>query len=386
MKRAAPAAAHSPYPAHVPTDKRFKPPTPTPNATGTDLRAKINVGGTGVETTWKTLMQAGYFQRLHRQLAAPGKSLSEECFIDRDATLFLYVLDFLRTGQVSGNLFQSDAQLWHSLRREAAFFEIDGLTSYLNVTHRCRFLHTGDRQGVLYWLGCDRGKSYQYSNPHKSRILRVESSTEVHLNEQSGNCVSLAQITDLACVSDQSKEEFVQHNPDYKLTDLDELALSSSFPSTLPCDVNFGKVDQSWTRVDLLRLRLRPTHYTLGLAECLGASCWNFSGSIDGVKWDVLHRARDEGVKFSLSEKEVDIVKDAIKKLNFPSEAGAVALSKRVRYTWKIDVPEGSFYRFFRVSSIGASQMDALPASENVHGCLHVCGLELYGDVNESWM
>lgn len=65
--------------------------------------------------------------------------------------------------------------LWRALREEALFFGIDAMSDALAVTHRCTYLRTGDSEGLLHWLGTDRGRR-QYRNPHTEGVVCVVSS------------------------------------------------------------------------------------------------------------------------------------------------------------------------------------------------------------------
>ena len=105
----------------------------------------LNVGGTVYTTTSDTLNNdgGGYLSILVRNQSTEGRvknTLSKDgnIFIDRNGTLFEYILDFLRNGRLPSRL--SDVLLV-DLRDEAMFYQIPELVQLLEdklVTGTCK--------------------------------------------------------------------------------------------------------------------------------------------------------------------------------------------------------------------------------------------------------
>ena len=78
-------------------------------------------------------------------------------------------------------------------------------------------------------------------------------------------------------------------------------------------------------------------------------------------------------------------------------QALLTAFCRNARQTWAVPPPAaaadaraaapgggGGFYRFFRISSLGTAEFEALASKHpDACNCMHLCGLELYGDVYE---
>lgn len=98
---------------------------------------KLNVGGVLYSTTLQTLRKydGSMFGRMFDEVwlkNIPAKD-AEPIFIDRNGSLFCYILNFLRDG--SNVVLPSDSETLRSLLNEAKYFLLDGKvwpTFYLN--------------------------------------------------------------------------------------------------------------------------------------------------------------------------------------------------------------------------------------------------------------
>ncbi|XP_053140659.1 potassium channel regulatory protein [Hemicordylus capensis] len=91
----------------------------------------LNVGGQKF-TTWPSTLQRFPESRLARMLAGNDdecRLVKGQFFVDRDGVLFSYILDFLRTLQVS---LPSDFSDYQRLQREANFYELYSLADLLS--------------------------------------------------------------------------------------------------------------------------------------------------------------------------------------------------------------------------------------------------------------
>ncbi|NXE46805.1 KCNRG protein, partial [Casuarius casuarius] len=94
----------------------------------------LSVGGVRFVTRASTLQQFPE-SRLARMLNDEDrefKQVNEEFFVDRDGNLFSYILDFLRTLQVS---LPTDFSDYQRLQREAEFYELYSLADLLSQEH-----------------------------------------------------------------------------------------------------------------------------------------------------------------------------------------------------------------------------------------------------------
>ncbi len=391
-------------------------------------RVTLNVGGTRFETSRVTLGSAVYFSRM-LDGAWQESSDDDEIFIDRDGALFVHILEWLRTGQLPRfPKYSADPGLWKALRLEAEYFCIETLVAYLQTTHSCRFQETGDERGLLYWLGTAKGTE-PYKNPHLSGAVRVESHRTIKVDVHTGNaCNDFPRMF-------SGQHEFIARES--LLMPMEDNHLHCY--NTNSCDLLFcadASNPERYARVDLRNVLLRPSHYTLAYSgECWSPDTWDFSASEDGVTWDVLHAARfeeafkirsmtqdedhkkyAEELKEALDEEEdlPEYEKERARQLN---EGQLRDFRRRFHHTWKLDPPPEKFYRFFRISGIQQDEFaklyqeaDAksealLAADPKLHSwmevgtgrhnvcshaiggvpcsCLHVCALELYGDVHE---
>lgn len=91
----------------------------------------LNVGGLKF-TTWPSTLQQFPESRLARMLGGNDREfplINGQFFVDRDGVLFSYILDFLRTRQLS---LPSDFADYQRLQREADFYELDSIANLLS--------------------------------------------------------------------------------------------------------------------------------------------------------------------------------------------------------------------------------------------------------------
>ncbi|CAO3689625.1 unnamed protein product [Rhizopus stolonifer] len=104
-----------------------------------DEYVKLNIGGKPFITFKATLEEIGFFWEI---FVKDQRTLNEkeEIFIDRDGTLFEYVLDFLRVGNLDS--ISTDTCLLHRLQVEEEFYKIPALEKEikqkLTKTHHVR--------------------------------------------------------------------------------------------------------------------------------------------------------------------------------------------------------------------------------------------------------
>ncbi|XP_068021404.1 potassium channel regulatory protein [Melanerpes formicivorus] len=97
----------------------------------------LNVGGVRFVTLASTLLRFPDC-RLAQMVSSDGREaglVSGELFVDRDGTLFSYILDFLRTLQVS---LPPDFSDYQRLQREAEFYGLSPLADLLKQEHFLR--------------------------------------------------------------------------------------------------------------------------------------------------------------------------------------------------------------------------------------------------------
>ena len=88
----------------------------------------------------------GRFNASGASVDARGRSVY---FIDRPPTRFEYVRDYTVT--LNLHIPENDITLRQSLREEAEYFGMEGMSALLKVSHR--EVPNLDNQGILYWLG-----------------------------------------------------------------------------------------------------------------------------------------------------------------------------------------------------------------------------------------
>ena len=301
-------------------------------------------------------------------------------FVDRDGDLFRYVLEFLRNNTVDlPNYYDAENQpLWRSLRREAAFYGVQGLSDLLQVTYSCEFSPDlcGRDKGILYWLGTNRGQSSTYRNPYTIGAVNVH--VEENGFEQEGDDLIPQRLYEeygRLTWSEFRKASFVQHRQKVNAT-------GNSIQVGAALSLCGGDVG-SHVVVDLRSIRVRATHYSIRYGDCDGmTSDWEFAGSIDGNQWDVLHEAKDESYIDEPGEGTIQDMRERfgldrqyrpnIQLSAFQREQMTHWVETNCRRTWSIPNSQlNGFYSLFRIQKV------------EVHGCLHGTSFEIFGDVNE---
>ncbi|KAL7542166.1 hypothetical protein ACHAXR_013155 [Thalassiosira sp. AJA248-18] len=304
-------------------------------------------------------------------------------FVDRNPVMFKYVLDYLRMQKLPPEIgtFQETPNLWRSLRNEAEFYALDGLTSLLKVTFSCSPSEDGGK-GILYWLGTNKGKN-KYHNPYKLGVIDV-----------SGWFDSFSTLGehDPSWGSSERKEFFVQYRPISERALLDDEIIWPGVGNVLfPCLTGCNHSSQRLpVVVDMRKNTISPTHYSLRYGACRGMDGnWNFEASTDGENWVLLHEGRrTDGhnltyerltQRHALGEnewfQEIRQGRDAFTPIaNWP-EVYCDYMERHYRHTWEINNSTGQFFRYFRI--IGADVVG------DGGGCIHCIGLEIYGKVHE---
>lgn len=288
-------------------------------------------------------------------------------FLERCPTTFEHIFRYLLTGRSNFPTYDEDPALRRALRDEADYFGLYELSNALQVTRT--FSPEEGNQGVLYWLGCGKGKS-NYQNPYSIGAVHVGGWVDDPLNAHKA-------MFELAR-SASCRAHFVQYQQPVVLMNRGVNARVSieSHNYLLWCDHGMERLPVS---VDLKSVALRPTHYSLRVSQCYGMQGdWNLEGSMDEVTWDTLHAARGDD-RLCLSESS-----DIITKFDrcFPTSTGVTDRSEALlrlieqdyRHTWELRPPPTQFYRYFRI--IGAGSEDDIRDN-----CLHGEGIELFGDV-----
>jgi hypothetical protein len=300
-------------------------------------------------------------------------------FIERDGELFeKYIFSYLMNNGLDLLQFTEAPTLWRQLRREAAFYSLDGLSEWLHVTKT--FEPDPDSQGVLYWLGTNKGV-HEYRNPLAIGAVRVggwvDLSIEARIALRGDKNIKLPMLAAIP----SSLQSLVQYRPP---------VLGSSNPDSCLLSLNscfnlgYGFSDHRFPVViNLQSISLRLTAYSLRY-DIHGMSYWNLEASDDGSNWDVLHAARGDPYLLEPSvEKNTwlkkNIIESEVISTDEKSECLLSYVEQNHRHTWNIDPSPIVFYRFFRLIGIGTD----MPEGDDVNRCMHAVGLELYGDVHE---
>lgn len=347
-------------------------PAPSPTGSGKDTILGLDVGGRVFYFPSSKLKDSGsaYFADLSGNVKYTDDVGRKVIFVDRSPELFAHVRDYL-----AGNL-KTDLPLdvRRQLRKEAEFFGLEGLKEALQVSKS--FDHeTNPCQGLLYWLGSNKNGGGAYQNPYATGAIEVTGWMDDDNNAEED-------MFDLARFA-RSRETFVEYRckpcvqrgrkNEWEMEQFSCLQWCQHANKRLPVVIDLRP-----------NLKLRPTHYSLRVSECMGlAGDWNLEASNDGETWTVVHAARDENELY-LEEGNDEIKRQLTKTLSFyndhvqgnelSAEVLLQILEQDFRHSWKVDCKE--FYRYFRF--IGASDPDGEDE------CLHGEGLELFGDVFEA--
>jgi len=226
---------------------------------------RLNVGGTVFTTSLSTLTtQETFFSGL---LSGRFEMMTDETgayFIDRDPRNFNLILNYLRGQEVFfddlsiGQLRElaSDCEFYQvqgflKLLVERGFVEIEEEQKSIG-TRELVFQSDRDSNGILYWLGVDKGKSEEWMNPAHRGYVQVSASSVMY-----GDPSSIV------------GRDFEEGASKYGL--------------------------ESWFQVYFRDIQVRPTCYTINLPKTISADpgiakTWEFQGSNDGVSWSVISR------------------------------------------------------------------------------------------------
>ena len=288
-------------------------------------------------------------------------------FVERDPQVFPYIFKYMIAPACSYHLqlptYASDKALFRSLRTEADFFGLEGLSELLHTT--VSFSPDEGNQGVLYWLGCRKGTTMSYQNPYVIGAIHVGGWVDDEAANQQKAMFALAR-------SASCRANFVQYQQPAVLVTRGAISRVSieSYNYLLWCDHGMERLP---VVVDLKSISLRPTHYSLRVSQCYGMQGdWNFEASVDGITWDVLHAARNDQY-LCLSESS-----DIITKLDksFPlsssdeqrSEALLRLIEQDYRHTWELSPTPTQYYCKFRIIGAGSE-------NDVRDNCLHGEGL-----------
>lgn len=105
---------------------------------------QLNIGGTGYTTTMRTLFRESdsFFPQLFAEnglekYSNVASKLSDgSIFVDRDGELFMYILDYLRSGKlILPDNFKETARL----REEVIFYQLEGLSQLLTPYYNLKY-------------------------------------------------------------------------------------------------------------------------------------------------------------------------------------------------------------------------------------------------------
>jgi hypothetical protein len=322
-------------------------------------------------------------------------------FVERSPDLFRHVRDYILTGTLHLPSSTPCMALRRALRMEAIYFGLQ--VNELKVCHS--FSPTRSNQGVLYFLGTNRGTA-PYQNPYAIGAIHVGGWVDDSIDLEDEGFDDPDEDSRLAKVagSAASREALVHYRQRLTITTAEDSDAVDGYwtlgsPSRLLwCDHGSERLP---VQINLKSISLRPTHYSLRVSKCYGMQGdWNFEASADGVQWDILHAARNDKNLFVPSEDRIKhAVALSLSELSTEKRTDERAsdvllgiLEQDYRYTWQLEPAPTQFYQYFRI--IGASEEGhhheqgdhggEETASEDEFGtCLHGEGLELFGDVCE---
>jgi hypothetical protein len=202
---------------------------------------KLDVGGHQFKTSLSTLRKEE--SMLSSMFSGSGFKVEKDedgfYFIDRPGSPFVHILHYLQTGVF---IPPADPMQLKLLKLEADFYQIRSLIDLLTPKiHECKFEHVNDNNGVLHWLGTNRGRTH-YTNPVSLGTVRVEGSTN-----------------NIAAVQAGFGEAGWCHD-----------ARNKYFTIVLP-------------------IAVVPSSYSLSHSrQCCRPSNWTLKGSQDGLTWDTL--------------------------------------------------------------------------------------------------
>jgi len=131
---------------------------------------KLDVGGHQFKTSLSTLRKEESL--LSHMFSGKGFKVEKDedgyYFIDRPGTYFAPILHYLQTGSF---IPPNNPQKIKAILQEAEFYQIKSLIQLLSPIPRY-FKDINDHNGVLYWLGTQKGKAI-YKNPYTLGLVKV---------------------------------------------------------------------------------------------------------------------------------------------------------------------------------------------------------------------
>jgi len=221
---------------------------------------KLNIGGTIFTTSLSTLTsQETFFSAM---LSGSFDIVEDEngaYFIDRDPRNFHLILNYLR-GQ---EIFFDDLSPMQikELASDCQFYQVEGLLCLMqekglveiadakSLVDEFVFKSDRDSNGILYWLGVNKGESEEWMNPSHNGMVQVIASSVMY-----GSPCSI------------TGREYEDGSTKYGL--------------------------ESWFQIKFSDIVVRPNRYTLlypnGCSDPGVAPSWELQGSNDGTTWTVI--------------------------------------------------------------------------------------------------
>ena len=322
----------------------------------------LDVGGELYYTNKSTLTAGStYFATRFGGTFSAGSSRRDEFgrriyFIDADGELFKHILAFLRRGVASW--YRDDRVLVERLIAEAEYFGVEAMLKQLRDFVCIPPNESG--KGILYWLGTSMGKA-PYKNPWEMKQIEIG---------------SVSHDVGMFGPIEENMSPFFAYRP----TCQKDLRNPENGGMLWCCHYN-GAPSRTFSFKNVL---VKPTHYSLRYGRCEGMSDWNFEASVDGDRWDILHKARKERHLLRPSREELDGLSEV-------DDADFVSIAEdRHRKTWEVNSP--LFYKYFRFLSLRRDELRSMygeaMAAETLgedgrivfSDCLHGVGFELYGE------
>uniref|UniRef100_A0A6B2LDR1 BTB domain-containing protein n=1 Tax=Arcella intermedia TaxID=1963864 RepID=A0A6B2LDR1_9EUKA len=134
----------------------------------------MNVGGHLFKTSLETLKKEE--SMLSRMFSGSGFKVEKDedghYFIDRPGVHFGSILDYLRTGTIVP---PSNPLKRAALIQEVDFYQIASLLKILTIKE-LTFASVNDTNGLLYWLGTEKGKG-PYKNPSQTQFVAISNAS-----------------------------------------------------------------------------------------------------------------------------------------------------------------------------------------------------------------
>eukprot|EP01105_Mastigella_eilhardi_P000680 TRINITY_DN1081_c2_g1_i1.p1 TRINITY_DN1081_c2_g1~~TRINITY_DN1081_c2_g1_i1.p1 ORF type:complete len:386 (+),score=76.94 TRINITY_DN1081_c2_g1_i1:138-1160(+) len=274
---------------------------------------KLDVGGRIFRTSLATLTKET--SMLSQMFSGSGFKVEKDedgsYFIDRSGKHFDTILNYLRTGVL---VKPTDPAALEELKIEADFYQLESLIKLL-TQESFTFHSVNDMDGLLYWLGCNKGTS-PYKSPKQLGLVTVKTSD---------NTEGISASYPGYSVSSPPGCDFVAH-------------------PTLSCQGGWcNDARGKYFTVSLTEgLLFNPNYYALSFSNtCHRPACWRVEGCHDG-NWVTLKAHKND-----------------------PS------LKTQPRAAWPLSCQD--FCSEFRVTCTGHDHENA------GCNCFHVSCFELYG-------